>query len=123
MNDGIEKRRHRRVEADLKLVVSTLFKQNNVKIQNVDSPIRVINISKSGIGFESQSVFPIGFYFNAALRLGDEDSVLYCVVKIIRCQQLEDPDYYSYGCEFVGMSSILDYIFEEYEDEIDAKTK
>ena len=78
MNDGIEKRRHRRVKANLKLNVSTLFKQNNVKIQNVDSPIRVINISKSGIGFESKSVFPIGFYFNAALRLGEEEDVLYC---------------------------------------------
>lgn len=121
MNDGIEKRRHRRVKADLKLNVSTLFKQNNVMIQNVDSPIRVINISKSGIGFESKSVFPIGFYFNAALRLGEEEDVLYCVVKIIRCQQLEDSDKYSYGCEFVGMSSILNYIFEEYEDEIDAE--
>jgi hypothetical protein len=110
-----EKRRCKRVKADLKLTVSSLFKQNNVKVEHVDSPITVTDISRSGIGFTSRGVFPEGFYFNAALKLGSEEDVLYCVVKIIRSQTTDTPDVYAYGCEFVGMPGILSYIFDEYE--------
>lgn len=52
--------------------------------------------------------------FNAALTFDDEDSILYSVVKIIRCEALED-DEYSYGCEFVGMAPVLGYIFDKLE--------
>lgn len=118
MNDGIEKRRHKRIKADLTLNVSSLFKQNNVEISNIHSPIKVTNVSKSGIGFESSSILPLDFYFNAALRLGNEEDVIYCVVKIIRCIPIEDSDTFSYGCEFVGMAPVLNYIFDEYEIEM-----
>ncbi|MGN0316503.1 MAG: PilZ domain-containing protein [Lachnospira sp.] len=120
MNNSIEKRRHKRINADLKLNVSSLFNQNNVKIVNIDSPITVINVSKSGIGFESKSILPLDFYFNAALKLGSEEDVLYCVVRIIRCLPIEETDMYSYGCEFVGMAPVLDYIFERFAAEQEA---
>lgn len=120
MSDGIEKRRHKRIKADLKLNVSSLFKQNNVLINNIDSPINVINVSKSGIGFEAKSILPVDFYFNAALQLGHEEDILYCVIKIIRCQPIEDSDMFAYGCEFVGMAPVLEYIFDEYEKEVEA---
>lgn len=110
----IEKRNAKRIQVDLKLNVSSLFKQNNVKILNVDSPIEVINVSKTGIGFNSKSVLPLDFYFNAALQLGNENDILYCVVKIIRCDPISK-DEYNYGCEFVGMAPILNYIFDEID--------
>ncbi len=116
-----EKRRSRRIKADLKLHVSSLFKQDNVLISDIDSPIEVKNISKHGIGFLSASRLPVGYYFNAALKLTEEDGTLYCVVKIIRCQPVKDPEIYSYGCEFVGIAPVLDYIFEDYEQEINEK--
>ena len=113
MANGIEKRRFKRMKADLSLNVSSLFKQDNMEIKNLDSPIKVINISEGGIAFESKSMLPINFYFNAALNL---DSV----VKIIRSQAIEGTDNYLYGCEFVGMAPILGYIFDEYEAKIEA---
>ncbi len=116
---GIEKRRYKRLKIDLKLNVSNLFKQNNVNIRNIDSPITVTDISKSGIGFRSKSILPIDFYFNAALKLGSEEDVIYCVIKIIRCQPLDNSDLYAYGCEFVGLAPILNYIFDEYELELE----
>ena len=119
-NNGIEKRRYKRLKADLKLNVSTLFNQSNVQIKNIDSPIAVVNVSKSGIGFESKSVLPLNFYFNAALRLGSDSDILYCVVKIIRCQLIQGTDVYSYGCEFVGMAPVLNYIFDNYESEVNS---
>ena len=27
----------------------------------------------------------------------------------------DEPDVYSYGCEFVGMPSVFNYIFDEFE--------
>lgn len=109
-----EKRRDKRVRANLVLNVSSIFKQDNVKISNISSPIEVQNVSKGGIGFKSKSILPVGYYFNAQLALGSETDVIYCVVRIIRCTPLED-DMFSYGCEFVGMAPVLNYIFEEYE--------
>jgi hypothetical protein len=112
----VEKRKAKRMKVDLKLNVSSLFKQNNVKILNIDSPIEVLDVSRTGIGFNSKSVLPLDYYFNAALQLGSEQDILYCVVKIIRCEPLSR-DKYNYGCEFVGMAPILNYIFDDYEAE------
>ena len=108
-----DRRQSKRVRVTLDLVVSSLFIQDNDKI-SIDSPIIVKDVSRTGIGFVSKSILPWNYYFNAALNLGDVDSVLYSVVKIIRCEALED-DEYSYGCEFVGMAPVLDYIFDELE--------
>lgn len=110
-----EKRRSKRLEVNLNLDISSLFKQDNVRVDNIDAPIEVINISKNGIGFKSKSILPVDYYFNAKLQLGGEDSNLYCVVKIIRQEASED-GIYRYGAEYVGMPSVLLYIFDEFED-------
>lgn len=108
-----EKRRAKRTKITMDLNVSSLFMQDTSAI-NINSPITVTDISKLGIGFVSKSILPLGYYFNAALNIGSSDSTLYCVVKIIRCEPLED-DEFSYGCEFIGMAPILDYLFDEIE--------
>ena len=109
----LDRRQNKRVRVTLDLMVSSLFVQDNDKII-IDSPIIVKDVSRTGIGFVSKSILPMNYYFNAALNLGEVDSTLYTVVKIIRCEALED-DEYSYGCEFVGMAPVLDYIFDELE--------
>lgn len=113
-----EKRRDKRSRIALNLEVSSLFKQDNVCVKDIDAPIHVIDISKSGIGFTSSSDLPVGYYFNACLQLGHEDAKLYCVVKIIR-QQPIDGTFIRYGCEFVGMAPVLSYVFDAYEQEIE----
>ena len=109
-----EKRKNKRLPISLELSVSSLFKQDNVKVDVKDAPIVVTDISKGGIGFESESILPIGYYFNARLVMGSSDSVLYTVVKIIRSSESEDGGI-AYGCEFVGLAPVLGYIFDEYE--------
>lgn len=109
----VDKRRHKRVKVKLNLVVSNIFDQNADMIK-IDSPIEVKDVSRSGIGFITKSILPMNYYFNAALTFDDEDSILYSVVKIIRCEALED-DEYSYGCKFVGMAPVLGYIFDKLE--------
>lgn len=112
-----EKRDSKRYPIDLKLEISSLFKQDNVRVDNIHAPIEVIDISKNGIGFKSECILPNDFYFNAKIQLGDTDSCIYTVVKIVRQEERHD-NMIVYGAEFVGMPSVLMYIFEEYEERI-----
>lgn len=109
-----EQRRSKRLRAHLELNVSNLFKQNNVTVGPLTAPITVVDVSKHGIGFRSKDIIPLDYYFNAALQLGDNEDKLFCVVKIIRCVPA-DNDEYLYGCEFIGMASVLNYLIDDYE--------
>ncbi len=109
-----ERRKNKRYAATLNLEISSLFKQDNVKVENIDAPIEVCDISRSGIGFISKSELPLGFYFNACLVLGEDNAKLYCVVKIIRKKTNEDASTH-YGCEFIGLAPVLSYIFDDFE--------
>ena len=107
-----EKRKSKRINVDMTLKISDLFRQDNVKIDKLEAPIKVTNISKGGIGFESDAQLPVGYYFNTKITLGNEQSVLYTVVQIIRAEPQEDTMYY--GCQFIGLAPILDIIFENF---------
>lgn len=109
----MEKRKSKRLNVHIQLKISNLFHQNNVLIENIDAPIIVTNISKGGIGFESEAVLPTGYYFNAKINLGDSASSLYTVVQIVRSEKREASMYY--GAEFIGLAPILDFIFEDYK--------
>lgn len=102
----------------MKLEISSLFKQDNVLLSDIDAPISVIDVSKGGLGFVSTADLPLGFYFNACLQLGDsDDAKLYCVVKIIR-RDTQPDGAISYGCEMVGLAPVFSYIFEDYEKQL-----
>lgn len=109
-----EKRRSKRIPANLELRVSKLFKQEAIKDIEVEAPIHVVDVSKLGIGFVSEGDLPMGYYFNAKLELGGDENSLYCVVQIIRKTPREDGTIF-YGCEFIGLAPVLGYIFDEYE--------
>lgn len=115
-----DQRRSRRIPVDLKLNVSSLFKQDNVQVKDLDAEIEVIDISRSGIGFISKSVLPLNYFFNAKLELGEGED-LFCVVKIIRSRKLEDGNI-NYGCQFIGMASIFSDIFDNLERKVDGRT-
>ena len=110
----IEQRRNKRIPVTINLEVSEIFKQDNVRVSNLSAPIEVKDISKSGIGFVSESILPIGFYFNSQLTFEKQEKSLNCVVQIVRQIEIGEGKY-NYGCEFVGMASVFDYIFEEIE--------
>ncbi|MDF2942000.1 MAG: hypothetical protein K0S01_858 [Herbinix sp.] len=114
-NGGVameDRRKAKRMPVTLSLDIINLYKQDNVQVGNLNAPIDVINISKSGIGFRSESILPLGYYFNANINLSNDDT-LHCVVEIVRCQP--DGNENIYGCEFVGMATVLSYIFDEYD--------
>lgn len=116
----VERRKEKRLQASIALEISELFKQDNVKVKNLNAPIEVIDISKSGIRIKSKCILPIGYYFNAKITLGDETSNLFLVIQIIRNNDNGDGTY-DYGCEFVGMAPVLHYIFDDYEEKLKEK--
>ncbi len=111
-----ERRRAKRMPVTLTLDIMNLYRQDNIQVTHIDAPIDVVNISRTGIGFQSESILPIGYYFNANINLLNEE-VLHCVVQIVRQQPLEG-NLNMYGCEFVGMANILSYIFDEYDERL-----
>ncbi|MBB2183809.1 PilZ domain-containing protein [Lachnospiraceae bacterium MD1] len=113
-----ERRRAKRMPIMLSLEILDLYKQDNVLVSNLHAPIEVTDISKTGMGFISESTLPIGYYFDASINLGMTSDTLHCVIKIIRSQPIDDKKT-AYGCEFVGMASILSYLFDDYEHNID----
>ena len=78
-----EKRRSKRLPVQLELVVSRLFRQEEITL-NINEPITVVDVSKLGIGFMTAADMPLNYYFNAKLELGNTENSLYCVVRIIR---------------------------------------
>lgn len=110
----VEKRKSKRFPIHMKLDITSLFKQDNEIIEDINAPITIINISKTGIGFKSACKLPLNYYFNARIDLGDEENAFFVVIKIIRTQVVDESTYV-YGCEFVGMPTVLDFIFDEFE--------
>lgn len=111
----IEQRRSLRVPVKLNLEISDIFKQDNVKVDDIHAPIEVTDISRDGIGFVSKSVLPVGYYFNARLEINGAANAVNSVVRILRQQKSEDGMYH-YGCEFTGMPAVFSYMFDAMED-------
>lgn len=112
-----EKRRYKRLPIRLQLEVSEVFKQDNDVIRDLNAEIEVFNISKAGIGFTTATYIPIDYYFNATIMLENAEQKILTVVKILRRAELDNGSY-SYGCEFVGLAGIFDFVFEDYAKSI-----
>lgn len=110
-----EQRKNVRVPVKMNLEVSDIFKQDNVRVSNINAPIEITDISRGGVGFVAKSILPVGYYFNARLEFENNHNALNCVIQIIRQHKTED-GLYRYGCVFVGMPTVFDYIFEEAEE-------
>jgi len=117
-----ERRKAKRMPVTLSLEILNLYKQDNVQVSNLHAPIEVVNISQTGIGFITESILPLGYYFNANINLGSTDDTLHTVVEIIRCSPEQEKGYL-YGAEFVGMANVLSYVFEDYDHKINEEQK
>lgn len=113
-----EKRKYKRLPITLTLEVSNLFKQDHTMLSIGNTEFNVFNISKAGIGFTCSTKIPLEYYFNATIQFEGTSNKLMYVVKIVRSEVL-DNGIYVYGCEFVGLASIFDYLFDDYENEIE----
>lgn len=107
----MERRKSERFPFTITLRIEELYKQDNVKIENLNEDFKVVDLSKSGAGFICKQELPLDFYFNAKITI-DQEKHFYTVAKIIRVVE-EQPGQYHYGCEFVGLADILSGIIED----------
>lgn len=113
-----ERRRHKRLPLKLEIDIDKLFKQDNEIIDDINESIEVINISKTGLGFLCKDELPLDYYFNAKIEFS-EARFFYCVIKIIRKEELEGK--FLFGCEFVGLAEFLSNKVDEYEALLEEK--
>jgi len=107
-----ERRKYKRLPVHIALRITSLYKQDDVVIEDVNEDIEVHDISKSGIGFDSVHDLPLEFYFNAEIII-DREKHFFCVLRIIRKEHEEDR--FQYGCEFIGLADVLSTVIDEYE--------
>lgn len=115
-----EKRRSKRIPVTMRLSISDLYKENQPSsgIHNLDSPIKIVEISRVGIAFTTGCVLPTGYCFNASFDFEDKTPSMFTVVRIVRSEAL-DCDSYMYGCEFTNLPQNLAGIIDQYAEEND----
>lgn len=110
----MERRKEKRFPFEISLTIEELYKQDNVKIEDLNEVFKVVDLSKAGVGFVCEHELPLEFYFNAKITI-NETKHFYTVAKIIRKEADADAVYH-YGCEFVGLADILTNIIDDLEE-------
>ena len=112
-----EKRHDKRLPIGIKLSISNLYKEDTNTIMDLDLAVEIINISSKGIGFVSQCILPVGYYFIANLELAPDLPQIITDVRIIRSEAL-DRNNYHYGCEFVAISPGVSRMLDEFAERL-----
>ena len=112
-----EKRKDNRLPIGIKLTVSNLYKENTNTIMDLDFSVDVIDISSKGIGFISQCILPVGYFFIANIELAPDLPQIITDVRIIRSNAV-DKENYHYGCEFVSISPSIVRMLDEFSERI-----
>ena len=91
-----EKRKSKRTELESKLMVSRLDKNEGAQEVVID----VINVSKTGIGFDCTAPLEIGAVYEGFLRIWTQE-VIHAFIEIVRIEKKEGT--FNYGGLFIGM--------------------
>lgn len=114
--DMEERRKSKRTELKSKLLVKRLDSDAQHEV-GVD----VINVSKTGIGFDCDELLDMGAVYEAYLTIWTKE-VIHAFIEIVRIQK--DVDTYEYGGLFIGMPEIDLQRIEVYNtvsDELEKK--
>ena len=110
-----ERRLDKRVPIGIKLSISNLYKEDTNTIMDLDLNVEVVDISSKGIGFVSQCILPVGYYFIANIELSPELPQIITDFRVIRSAAI-DKDHYRYGCEFVSISPSVGKMLDEFSE-------
>lgn len=111
-----ERRIADRLPINISLKIESLYRQDHEVLEDLSESIVVQNISRTGLGFEASHELPLNYYFNAHITI-DFEKHFYGVLKIIRKEVVEQR--YFYGCEFVGLASVLSSYIDDYQKEME----
>lgn len=102
-----ERRKHNRWE-----LISTIVVKRLDDGENREATIDIIDVSKSGIGFNCNERLEIGAVYEGHLRIWTQE-VLHAFLEIIRIEKKEEG--YNYGAIFIGMPEIEAARIEVYD--------
>lgn len=108
----VERRKSKRAPIHLTLSICDLYKQDVSGIHHLEAPIDVTNISEYGIGFTSECILPLDYYFGASITYED-NTVCNATLRIIRCDII-DGTRYAYGGEFIEPETELQKKIQEH---------
>lgn len=109
--DYTEKRKAPRADINIKLTIESLYKTSEEMIGDIHEEIQVLNISKTGLGFDAVHDLPLGYHFNARIVIDDKHH-FFSVLKIIRKVPIENG--YNFGCEFIGLADVLSNCLDDF---------
>lgn len=109
----LEKRKTERLPIETKLTVTNLYKENTNTLMDLNLNVDIIDISSKGIGFVSQCIFPVGYFFIANIELANDLPQIITDVRIIRSNAI-DKNNYRYGCEFVSISPSVEKMLDHF---------
>lgn len=102
-----ERRRNKRMELMSKLVVKRLDSDEKKELEIV-----ILDVSKTGIGFECDQALTIGAVYEGFLTIWTKE-VIHAFIEIVRIVKKENG--YEYGGIFVGMPELDAQRIEVYE--------
>lgn len=90
-----ERRKSIRTELNINALIKSMDQADAHELE-----VEVKDLSKTGIGFESQKLLSIGGVYEADITIWTQE-LLHVFLKIVRIELLEDG--YAYGATFIGM--------------------
>ncbi len=102
-----ERRKAKRTGMDSRLVIKRLDDSKNKEVA-----INIVDVSKSGIGFECMEPLTIGEVYESYLTIWTKE-VLHAFLQIVRIDLKENT--YSYGAVFIGMPEMDSARIEVYQ--------
>lgn len=102
-----ERRKHKRTELNSKLVIKRLDQQSE------EVGIDILDVSKTGIGFECNQILSIGAVYESFLTIWTKE-VLHAFLEIRRIEKIDDSTY-NYGAIFIGMPEMDSARIEVYQ--------
>lgn len=110
-----EKRRHKRLDLNVSVQLERLDNDGITTLKYVT--VDVVNLSKSGIGFNCKQPLEVGSFYDCKLTIWTKE-VIDAVLEIVRCDK--QPDTINYGATFVGMTdtdALKIEIYQLFNDE------
>lgn len=108
-----ERRKSKRSSMPSKLVIKQLDGSGDKQVS-----IKIMDVSKSGIGFECKEQLQVGEVYESYLTIWTKE-VIHAILQIVRIE-LKDK-VYSYGAIFLGMADVDSSRIEIYQTIEDAK--
>lgn len=105
-----EKRNGRRMELSARLLIKNM---NNTSGQEEEVEIKVLDVSKSGVGFICDTPLEIGAVYEAFLKIWTEE-VIHAFLKVVRIEQTADEKYVC-GTIFIGLPEMNAARIEVYD--------